>query len=61
VQNYVVDPLSEEVLKGAFQGSNTITVRVMEVGDVKRLDFEPSKSDGEGDQLIAAAESVETA
>jgi ATP-dependent Clp protease ATP-binding subunit ClpC len=61
VQNFVVDPLSEEVLKGAFQGYNTITVKVKEVGDTKRLDFEPSNSEAEGELVAAGAESAETA
>lgn len=61
VQNYVIDPLSEEVLKGAFQGYNTITVKVKEVGDTKRLDFEPSHEEAHGELVAAAAESAETA
>ena len=56
VQNFVVDPLSEEVLKGAFQGSNTITVKVKEVGDTKRLDFEPSHVESEGELVAAGSE-----
>ncbi|MEZ6052106.1 MAG: AAA family ATPase [Planctomycetaceae bacterium] len=39
VEMYVEDPLSEELLRGAFEGKNTIRVEVKEVGDEKSLDF----------------------
>ncbi|MEZ6046037.1 MAG: ATP-dependent Clp protease ATP-binding subunit [Planctomycetaceae bacterium] len=39
VENYIEDPLSEELLRGTFEGKNTITVTVEEVGDTKRLEF----------------------
>ena len=42
VETYIEDPLSENLLQGAFEGHNTITVRAKEVGDQKQLDFEPS-------------------
>ncbi len=42
IETYVEDPLSENLLQGAFVGHNTITVRAKEVGDQKQLDFEPS-------------------
>ena len=38
----VEDPLSEELLKGEFQGKDTITVEVMEVGGKKQLKFHGS-------------------
>ena len=31
-ENFIEDPLSEELLKGEFQGKDTITVRVREIG-----------------------------
>ena len=34
--------MSENLLQGSFEGFNTITVKVKEVGDQKQLDFEPS-------------------
>jgi ATP-dependent Clp protease ATP-binding subunit ClpC len=40
IENYVEDPLSEELLKGEFQGKDTITVRVREVGGHKQLYFD---------------------
>lgn len=42
VETYIEDPLSENLLQGSFEGSNTITVKVKEVGDQKQLDFEAS-------------------
>jgi len=40
IENYVEDPLSEELLKGEFQGKDTITVNVKEVAGRKQLIFE---------------------
>jgi len=45
LENFVEDPLSEELLKGEFQGMDTITVQVKEVGDKKQLYFEGSASE----------------
>ena len=39
IENFVEDPLSEELLKGEFHGKDTITVEVKEVGDKKQLVF----------------------
>jgi len=39
LENFVEDPLSEELLKGEFQGMDTITIEVKEVGDKKQLVF----------------------
>ncbi|MCA9118165.1 MAG: ATP-dependent Clp protease ATP-binding subunit, partial [Planctomycetaceae bacterium] len=43
VERYIEDPLSEELLRGAFEGTNRITVGVKEVGDQKQLDFTGSR------------------
>ena len=40
IENYVEDPLSEELLKGEFHGKSLIVVDVKEVGDKKQLFFE---------------------
>ncbi len=53
VENYIEDPLSENLLQGVFQGSNTINVTVKEVGDKKQLDFIPANTDGEA-ELVGA-------
>ncbi|MGV2339385.1 MAG UNVERIFIED_CONTAM: hypothetical protein LVR18_37040 [Planctomycetaceae bacterium] len=42
VEKYIEDPLSEEILRGTFDGQNTIKVVVREVGDQKLLGFEGS-------------------
>jgi ATP-dependent Clp protease ATP-binding subunit ClpC len=47
IGQYIEDPLSEELLRGAFEGNNLITVTVKEVGDQKQLDFTGSMSEGE--------------
>ena len=47
IENYVEDPLSEELLKGEFQGKDTITVDVKKVGDTKQLVFEGKVSEPE--------------
>jgi len=39
IENFVEDPLSEELLKGEFQGKDMITVDVKEMGDQKQLHF----------------------
>ncbi len=39
IENYVEDPLSEELLKGEFQGKDTIMVDVKEIGGKKQLVF----------------------
>ena len=48
IENYVEDPLSEELLKGEFDGKDTITVDVKEVGGKKQLFFVGSNG-GEGE------------
>ena len=61
IENYIEDPLSEELLKGEFQGKDTITVSVKEVGNKKRLDFAGSTQHAEEAQppVAAAAEGEE--
>ena len=39
VSTYIEDPLSEELLRGAFEGKTRILVTVKEVADQKQLDF----------------------
>jgi ATP-dependent Clp protease ATP-binding subunit ClpC len=42
IENMIEDPLSEELLKGEFEGQDTITVDVKKVADKKQLFFEGS-------------------
>ncbi len=58
IENFVEDPLSEELLKGEFQGMDTITVSAKEVGGKKQLVFEGSATEPpaeEPPQPVAAA------
>ncbi|MEE9602730.1 MAG: ATP-dependent Clp protease ATP-binding subunit [Thermoguttaceae bacterium] len=62
LENFVEDPLSEELLKGEFQGKDTITVDLTEVGDKKHLIFEGSvteQSNKEPPKVAAAADGGE--
>jgi ATP-dependent Clp protease ATP-binding subunit ClpC len=47
IEGYVEDPLSEELLKGEFQGKDTVMVDVKVVGDKKQLIFEGLATGGE--------------
>ena len=47
IENFVEDPLSEELLKGEFQGKDTITVETKKVGDEDPTDLQGLPS---GDQ-----------
>ncbi len=53
IENFVEDPLSEELLKGEFEGKDTITVDVKVVGEAKQLVFDGSVS-GEAEAPVGA-------
>ncbi len=44
IEQYLADPLAEDLLRGTFNGMDTITVRVQEANGEKKLFFEPSIS-----------------
>jgi ATP-dependent Clp protease ATP-binding subunit ClpC len=54
IEHLVEDPLSEELLKGAFQGKDTITVKVGEVEGEKRLIFEATSAAAVQPELVGA-------
>jgi ATP-dependent Clp protease ATP-binding subunit ClpC len=54
IENFVEDPLSEELLKGEFQGKDLIVVDVKEVGGKKQLYFVGTAGEGE-EAAVAAA------
>jgi ATP-dependent Clp protease ATP-binding subunit ClpC len=67
IENFIEDPLSEELLKGEFKGMDTISIEVKEVGDKKQFYFHGSVGEpphepepvgagaaGEGDEHHAA-------
>ncbi len=39
IESYVEDPLAEELLKGEFEGKDTVTIKVKKVGGKKQLVF----------------------
>jgi ATP-dependent Clp protease ATP-binding subunit ClpC len=45
IENYIEDPLAEELLKGEFQGKDVIEVEVKEVAEKKQLVFEGKVGD----------------
>ncbi len=55
IENFVEDPLSEELLKGEFQGKDTILVDVKEVGGKKQLYFSGVVGEPEEAPVAAAA------
>jgi ATP-dependent Clp protease ATP-binding subunit ClpC len=55
IENFVEDPLSEELLKGEFQGMHTISIEVKEVGDRKQLFFHGAAADAPADPQPVAA------
>jgi ATP-dependent Clp protease ATP-binding subunit ClpC len=60
IENYIEDPLSEELLKGVFQGKDKIVVEVVknDEGKVRRLKFVgvESKADEEPAAAVAGGE-----
>ncbi len=56
VERFIEDPLSEELLRGTFDGQNAIHVSVKEVGDQKQLEF----NGGVDEAPVAEAEVTST-
>ncbi len=57
VERFIEDPLSEELLRGAFEGLNTILVTVSKVGDQDQLNFEGTLEEGDEEELAAVGTS----
>jgi ATP-dependent Clp protease ATP-binding subunit ClpC len=55
IENFIEDPLAEELLKGEFQGMDTITVDVKEVAGKKQLYFSGSVTEAEPTPVGAAS------
>ncbi len=55
LENCVEDPLSEELLKGEFQGMTAVVVDVREVAGKKQLVFKGVKGDGDPELVGVAA------
>ncbi|WDI43575.1 ATP-dependent Clp protease ATP-binding subunit [Bremerella sp. P1] len=56
IENSIEDPLSEELLKGEFQGQDTITVDAIanDEGKLTRLDFKGSIQEPEAEEAVGA-------
>ena len=61
IENFVEDPLAEELLKGEFNGMDTITVDIMEVAGKKQLKFTGSVQSAPEQPATAAAAAAPTA
>jgi ATP-dependent Clp protease ATP-binding subunit ClpC len=61
IENFIEDPLSEELLKGNFEGKTTITVTVAETGDQKHLAFDSSTEAPAEPATVAAGVASEAA
>src|SRR5262249_26660348 len=61
IEHLLEDPLSEELLKGIFQGKDTITVRVQEVEGEKRLAFDATVANQSGELVGAASDEASAA
>ncbi len=55
VERFIEDPLSEEILRGTFDGQNVIKVSVAEVGDQKQLNFHGAIEDAPATEAAVAA------
>jgi ATP-dependent Clp protease ATP-binding subunit ClpC len=55
VENFVEDPLSEELLKGEFKGKDTITVGIREVGTEKQLTFDATARNEKPAELVGSS------
>ncbi|MEN1681605.1 MAG: AAA family ATPase, partial [Planctomycetota bacterium] len=54
IEQYIEDPLAEELLKGEFAGKDTIRVTVKKVGDKKQLAFEGANTKGDEPEPVGA-------
>src|SRR5438034_338437 len=57
IEHLLEDPLSEELLKGNFQGKDTIAVRVQDAEGEKKLFFDATSTAAAGELVAAGAES----
>ncbi|HIE99724.1 MAG: ATP-dependent Clp protease ATP-binding subunit [Fuerstiella sp.] len=65
VERFIEDPLSEELLRGTFEGKNVIRVEMKEVGDQKQLNFiseyeEEPNSEPEGEPVAIGSSEEST-
>jgi ATP-dependent Clp protease ATP-binding subunit ClpC len=58
IEHFLEDPLSEDLLRGAFVGKDTITVRVAEVDGEKKLVFETTQGAPPPHEMATAIKAV---
>ncbi len=58
VERFIEDPLSEELLRGTFDGQNVIRVDLVEVADQKQLVFNGSEDNSVAEETTATAASA---
>ncbi len=58
IESRIEDPLAEELLRGAFEGKNTIVVGAIkdDEGKVVRLDFQGESREAPGEVVAATSE-----
>ena len=54
IENFVEDPLAEELLKGEFAGKDVVKIEVKKVGDKKQLVFEGRTTKGQEPEPVGA-------
>jgi ATP-dependent Clp protease ATP-binding subunit ClpC len=54
IESFIEDPLAEELLKGEFNGKDTIRISVKKVGERKQLNFEGLTLKGETPEPVGA-------
>jgi ATP-dependent Clp protease ATP-binding subunit ClpC len=59
IENLLEDPMSEELLRGAFGGKDTVTVRVVEKDGEKKLTFEATSGTPQPDLVTTGNSSSE--
>jgi len=61
IEQFVEDPLSEELLRGNFEGKNVVTVNAVTTGEQKHLSFDAGFDPNVGTSTEAAANSADLA
>jgi ATP-dependent Clp protease ATP-binding subunit ClpC len=59
IENMIEDPLAEEVLRGTFKGYDTLTVKLAETPEGKKLEFVPSNKGEQPEPATAGAAGAE--
>ncbi len=59
IEGFIEDPLSEELLRGGFEGKNQITVNLVEAGDQKHLSFDATAEPETELAVVGATEGAE--